>query len=195
MRRFRLLLICLLLWALAWFGRAIILSSLGHQLILEESPFKADAIVVLAGDVSGERVMKAVELYQAAWAPKIFVSSAGSFFDVTEGQLATQYAVNRGLPATAIEVLQSDADSTIEESKFLSAELSRRGVKSYLLVSSDYHTRRAAKVVRRNAPGFQMHVLGSKTAKFDPDTWWQNRPARKIWLMEAAKTVADWMRL
>lgn len=139
--------------------------------------------------------MKAVELYQASWAPKIFVSSAGSFFDVAEGQLATQYAMNRGLPATAIEVLQSDADSTIEESKFLAAELAKRGVKSYLLVSSDYHTRRAAKVARRNAPGFQMHVLGSKTAKFDPDTWWQNRPARKIWFMEAAKTVADWMRL
>ena len=37
--------------------------------------------------------------------------------------------------------------------------------------------------------------MGSKTAKFDPDTWWQSRPARKIWLLEALKTVAGWIRL
>ena len=150
MRRFRFLALLVLLCVLAFFGRAGIVSWFGHQLILEEAPFNADAIVVLAGDVTGERVMKAAELFRASWAPKIFVSSAGSFFDQTEGELATHYAVHRGVPPEVIEVLQSSADSTEEESRFLVAVLRKRGVKRFLLVSSDYHTRRAARVVRRN---------------------------------------------
>ena len=88
MRRFRFLPLLMMVCALLILGRVPIFQWLGHQLILDEPPFKADAIFVLAGDVSGERVMKAVELYKGGWAPKIFVSSSGFYFDVTEGELA-----------------------------------------------------------------------------------------------------------
>ena len=191
MRRFRLLLFLIFLAGLAWFGQASLLRWLGHSLILKEAPIHSDAIVVLAGDVAGERISKAAELFKQGWAPKIIVSSAGSFFDVTEGELAVNYAVRRGLPSSAVEVVQSEADSTAEEVSWLRNHLRKHGVKRFLLVSSDYHTRRAARVMRRNADGFELRVLGSKTEKFDPDTWWLSRPARKIWLLEAVKTLAD----
>ena len=195
LRKFRTGFFLLILIIAAWVYHATWLSFLGHALIQQDQPFEADAIVLLAGDSGGERIGKAVELAKAKLAPRILVSSAGHIFDTSEGELSVSFAVKRGAPPGLFEVIQHGADSTKEEAEIMIAECRRRGLKKILLVSSDYHTNRAGKIFRIVAPEMEIRTVGSMTQSFNPDSWWTNRAARKVWLMEAVKTVAFWLRM
>ena len=75
----------------------------------------------------------------------------------------------------------------------LESECRKRGIKKLLLVTSEFHTRRASRILQRVAPQLYFRTVGSRTAVYDPDSWWKNRPSRKIWLLEASKTVADFL--
>ena len=195
LRKFRTGFFLLILIIATWVYHAAWLYFLGHALIQQDQPFQADAIVLLAGDSKGERMNKAVELANAKLAPRILVSSAGHLFDSSEGELSVSFAVKRGAAPGLFEVIQHGADSTMEEAEIMIAECRRRGVKKLLLVSSDYHTNRAGKIFRVVAPEMEIRTVGSMTQVFNPDSWWTNRAARKVWLMEAVKTVAFWLRM
>lgn len=192
MRKRRILSVVLIL-GIAWFFSPTWLSWLGHSLIAQDQPFKADAIAVLAGDSQGERIGRAVELVREQWAPIVIVSSSGKAFDTSEGELAINWAVNRGAPREWFVLVSHDADSTQEECIVLEAECRRRGIKKLLLVTSDFHTRRARRILQRVAPQLEVRSVGSRTASFDPDSWWKSRPSRKTWLMETTKTIADFL--
>ena len=60
--RFRTGFFLLILIFVTWVYHDRWLTLLGHALIQQDQPFEADAIVLLAGDVVGERITKAVEL-------------------------------------------------------------------------------------------------------------------------------------
>ena len=150
---------------------------------------------MLAGDSQGERIGRAVELAREQWAPLILVSSPGKIFDTTEGELSINWAVSRGAPREWFALVQHNADSTQEECIVLEAECRSRGIKKLLLVSSDFHTRRAGRILQRVAPQLELRTVGSQTALYNPDSWWLSRPSRKIWLMEMTKTVADFLRM
>ena len=66
------------------------------------------------------------------------------------------------------------------------------GVKKVILVTSTYHTRRSGKLLRRAAPDLDVRVVAAPDKFFQPDSWWRNREARKIFLLEWTKTVAEW---
>ncbi len=193
MRKRRSLLLVLLFIGIAWFFSPTWLSWLGHSLIAQEQPFKADAIAVLAGDSQGERIGRAVELVREQWAPIVLVSSTGKLFDTSEGDLAIDWAVNRGAPREWFVLVAHNADSTQEECVALETECRRRGIKKLLLVTSDFHTRRARRILQRVAPQLDIRSVGSATASYDPDSWWKSRSSRKVWLMETTKTVADFL--
>ena len=65
----------------AWFAAAVLLAliaaathsywlaALGGWLVAAESPFQADAVVVLAGDRFGRRILKGAELVRQGFAP------------------------------------------------------------------------------------------------------------------------------
>ena len=195
MRKRRSLLFVFLLIITAWFFSPTWLSWLGHSLIAQDQPFKADAIAVLAGDSLGERIGRAVELAREQWAPIILVSSSGKAFDSVEGELAINWAVKRGAPREWFVLVEHQADSTVEECMVLESECRKRGIKKLLLVTSEFHTRRASRILQRVAPQLDIRTVGSRTAAYDPDSWWKNRPSRKIWLLEALKTVADFLRV
>ena len=185
MRKRRSLLALVLFAAFAWIFHSTWLAWLGHALIAQEQPFKADAIVVLAGDTLGERIGRAVELAKEQWAPVILVSSSGRVFDSSEGELSIAWAVAGGAPREWFVLAPHTADSTLEECMVLESALRARNMNKVLLVTSEFHTHRAGAILRRIAPGLEIRVIGSKTAAYDPDSWWKSRPSRKVWLMEA----------
>ena len=75
------------------------------------------------------------------------------------------------------------------------AELRRRNVRSFLLVTSDYHTARAARVfraaLRAEGGGPAMRVVSAADEYFRPDSWWRTRQAQKTFLTEWCKTFAS----
>jgi len=66
------------------------------------------------------------------------------------------------------------------------------GAHRILLVTSDYHTRRAGKVFRRAAPDLEFIVVAAPDEDFSAGGWWRTRDGRKVALYEWMKTVADW---
>jgi uncharacterized SAM-binding protein YcdF (DUF218 family) len=57
-------------------------------------------------------------------------------------------------------------------------------------VTSNYHTRRAAKLLRQQNPGVWVVVVPAPDPAFTPGSWWKTRSGQKTFLMEWMKTVA-----
>lgn len=171
------------------------MGALGGYLVKAETPFKADIAIVLAGDYSGNRISKAADLVRQGFVPKVLVSGPSGFYGHAESDLAIPYAVRKGYPAEWFIPLRLDANSTSEEAEIIVHELRRRNVHRFLVVTSDYHTRRAAVAYRRLAGGMEFRVVAAPDQYFHAGGWWKSRPGRKQFAFEWMKTFATWVGL
>lgn len=170
------------------------LSKMGEVLVENDGPAKADIGVVLAGDYYGDRIETAARLVQQGYIPQVLVSGPPGFYGYNESDLAIPFIVHKGYPASDFIAFPHDAHSTEEEARVVLAELRRRNVRSYLLITSDYHTRRAARTFRyiARSMGYQpaMRTVAAPDRLFHLDRWWQWREGRKTVFMEWTKTLA-----
>jgi uncharacterized SAM-binding protein YcdF (DUF218 family) len=178
----------------AYFTRTLWLAALGRALVEDDGPARADAVLVLGGDVWGTRVETAARLVRSGFAPVVLISGAPAAYDTNEADLAIPFMVRRGYPAQWFVALRNDTTSTREECAWLLGELQRRQVHSVILVTSDFHTARAARTFRaaeRAAHShIEMRVVPAPDRDFRPGSWWRVREGRKIALTEWEKTVA-----
>ena len=190
MKKIALGLAALVVLALAF--HSAILAALGGYLVKADPPRKADIALVLAGDASGNRILKAAELVREGYAPKVLVSGPVGMYDYAECDLEIPFAVRRGYPQSYFEPYQHHAHSTQEEADAMLPELRRLGAKTVLLVTSDFHTRRAGRIFRRAAPDLTFDVVAAPDQYFTPSGWWKNREGRKTFMIEWMKTIAEW---
>jgi uncharacterized SAM-binding protein YcdF (DUF218 family) len=167
------------------------LAGLGRMMINAEPPVKADVIVVLAGDWRGGRVTYGGKLVREGYAAKALISGTRSYYDTDEAEFAIRFAEKRGYPRSYFEPLNTYAQSTETESRFIFDELKRRGVKKVLIVTSDYHTRRASRILGNAAGDIEVHVTAAPDILFKPDSWWKSREGRKTWLLEFTKLITS----
>jgi uncharacterized SAM-binding protein YcdF (DUF218 family) len=172
-----------------------ILGGLGSYLVQAGPPEKADAALVLAGDNSGNRILTAAELMRQGYVRKVVVSGPGGNYGLHECDLAIPFAVKKGYPESYFEHAEHFAHSTVEEARAVVPQLRRDGYRRILLVTSDYHTRRAAKVFRDAAPDLTFFVVAAPDPYFSASGWWHNREGQKTFLTEWEKTVARWIGL
>jgi uncharacterized SAM-binding protein YcdF (DUF218 family) len=170
-----------------------ILRNLALYLVYSEEPMKADVIFVLGGDFQGARVMKGCELAQKGFAPKVWVSGPDGVYGLREADLAIDYAIQHGCPTELLEPFYSKANSTLDEARLFRERAAAAKINSYLLVTSNFHTRRAAKVFRREVPLLPFRSIGAPDPSFDPSSWWGSRPSRKVFAFEWLKTVTEWV--
>jgi uncharacterized SAM-binding protein YcdF (DUF218 family) len=171
------------------------LRGMGHYLVSAGEPFHADMIVVLAGDETGNRIIEAAEMVRQGWAPKVLVSGPSCCYGYHESDFAIPFAVSRGYPAAWFIPLARTSHSTREEAEVAMREMQRRGVKRFMVVTSDYHTRRAGRVYRSLAAPASFRVVAAPDKDFTADGWWHTREGRKQAAFEWMKTVADWAGL
>jgi uncharacterized SAM-binding protein YcdF (DUF218 family) len=172
--------------------RSLWLATLGGLLVESQEPFHAEMIVVLAGDQSGNRILKAAELIQQGYAPKALISGPGCCYNRSESDLAIALAVQHGYPQDWFIPLPNSARSTVEEASVMLAELDRRHIHRFLLVTSNFHSRRAARIYRRVASPSSFRVVAASHPDFSPGGWWHSRAGKRECLIEWIKTVADW---
>jgi uncharacterized SAM-binding protein YcdF (DUF218 family) len=72
-------------------------------------------------------------------------------------------------------------------------DLQRRGIHRFLLVTSDYHSARAARIFRAAGRNFDIRVVAAPDEYFSPNGWWRNREGQKVFFIEWSKTVANLM--
>lgn len=182
----------------------LILPRLGAWLQREDPLVTADAIVVLGGTMF-ERQLEAVDLYQAGYAPRIFVSR--ELTDWGEQELIKRGIAyprpvdiqidvmeKAGVPRSAIGVLDA-ANSTAEEADHVQALATHEHYSTIIIVTSKQHTRRARLVMnRRLAPiGARAVVRASKYDRSDLEHWWRDRSTVRFTLFESQRLIAYWL--
>jgi uncharacterized SAM-binding protein YcdF (DUF218 family) len=186
--------VLILFVAAAYLTREMWLGALGSALVEDDGPAKADAVLVLGGDAWGTRIETAAHLVRAGFAPVVLISGAPGVYGSNEADLAVPYIVRQGYPARWFVPLRNEAMSTGEECALLLPELRRRQVRSVILVTSEFHTARAARTFRaaERALGLQieMRVVPAPDRYFHAGSWWRNREGRKTALTEWEKTIA-----
>jgi uncharacterized SAM-binding protein YcdF (DUF218 family) len=192
--RSRFLLGFLLLLAVLFFARNLWLPIFGYALVHDDGPAKADIAVVPAGDLYGHRILKAGELVKAGYVPAALVSGPAGMYGNHECDLAIPFAVRHGDPAEWFVGFPNNSLSTFEEATEIVAELRRRNIHSFLLVTSAYHTGRAARTYRyiidHSGGGITLRAVAAPDEFFRPDSWWRVRESRKIVLTEWSKSIA-----
>jgi DUF218 domain len=171
-------------WALSKAGAALVV----------DAPRVSDTIIVLAGETD-RRPALAESLLEQGYARHVVldVPSNATIYNVSEMEIAKRFtdglARGRGWSVCPITGL-STRDEVGEAIDCVSA--ASPDARSILVVTSDFHTRRALSVVRqivrRQARGYDVSVA----AAYDPSQfgtrWWTHRQWAKVCLDE-------WLRL
>ena len=178
----------------AYLLRTELLTAAGRALVEDDGPQKADCILVLGGDDSGDRIIKAAQLAESGYAPSVVVDGPPALIG-HESDATIQYAIQKGFPASLFHAvwLPTGVDSTSTEVQYVANQVFRPNhISKVLLVTSNYHTRRAARFMRREVPWLQVVVVAAPDPSFKPDGWWKTRNGKKIFLLEWTKTVTEW---
>lgn len=168
-----------------------VLAGLGSYLVKAEAPEKADIALVLAGDGDGNRILAAAELARQGYVSRVLVSGPSGMYGHYECDLAIPFAIKAGYPASYFLHFENEARSTQEEARDAIARLRQLGVHKILLVTSDYHTRRAGNIYRAAAPDLEFVVVAAPDRYFTASGWWHNRQGEKIAFNEWVKTLTE----
>ena len=181
--------------AILYLARHPILRYAGDFWIVDETPQVSDVIVILSDDNYGaDRATRAAQLFKSGMAPRILAS--GRLLRPYAGiaELMEHDLKALGVPANAIVPVTHRATNTREEAIADSQAIAAHGWKKVLLVTSNYHTRRADYIFERALPaGTELRVVSAPDSEYDPNTWWQTRNGLKRFLYESAGyVVAMW---
>lgn len=168
---------------------AVLLLSLtsGGYLVVND-PQKADVIVVLAGETNW-RPARGLQFLSHGYAPRMLldVPAAGIIYDQSMLTIAKEY-VQHLSQGEAISICPIAGLSTKTEAQDVVGCLRNSGVHRILVVTSDYHTRRARSVFQHEFRGYDISIA----AAFDSETfgipWWHHRQWAKI-------NLDEWLRL
>jgi DUF218 domain len=164
------------------------LMSLSGRFLVINQPERADVILVLAGETD-HRPTRALELFHQGYAPQIIlnVPTAAKIYKWTEPELAQAYI--KDLPeSSAISICPIAGQSTKEEAKDSAPCLGARNARRILLVTSDFHTRRALSIFRHELSSYDYSVAAAFDSREFGVQWWRHREWAKV-------NFGEWARL
>lgn len=143
----------------------------GDFLVVDE-PHKAEVILVLAGETN-RRPERGLKLYRQGYSSKVIIDVPANerVYSWAEVDLAKKYI--GGLPeAESLRICTIYGLSTQDEARDTASCLQAVGAREVLIVTSDFHTRRALSIFRKQIPGCHFYVA----AAYDPvqfgTQWW-----------------------
>lgn len=166
------------------------LDGAARWLVVNDKPVPADAILVLDGGGVRFRFAAGLDLLYHGYAPRLFVSQS---IYASRGILSQE--MSGGTQSLRIHWLHNAAVSTREEAQVTREALRRLGCRRLLVVTSNYHTRRARLIFRRELrpDGIEVRVYAASTPEMNVNNWWETREGRVIVLSECAKLLATWL--
>lgn len=160
--------------------------------LVRNNPEKSDAILVAAGAQNQARYDRALELLRLGYAPVVLIDASAdqNLYGHSYADLAQQFAPALAGPlADRIRVCPIAGDSTLLESKTAVACLQALHPTRVLLVTSDYHTRRAFAIFRRTMPQYHWSVGAAPDPYYFGPRWWTRRQWAKTNLLEWERLI------
>jgi uncharacterized SAM-binding protein YcdF (DUF218 family) len=159
----------------------------GRILVLD-APERSDVILVLAGETD-RRPARALELLDQGYGRRVVIDvpADAKLYGSTEVQLAEHYIQH--LPqAESVRVCSTKGMSTRDEAHDAEKCLIQGEGSRILIVTSDFHTRRALSIFRHELRGTSFSVAAVRDETQFGTRWWSHR--------QWAKTCVDeWLRL
>jgi uncharacterized SAM-binding protein YcdF (DUF218 family) len=161
--------------------------------VIEDPLDKADVLIVLRGDnFYADRATRAAELFREGKAPLVVASGTRLRPIAGTAELTEHDLVERGVPKDKILRFPHDADSTKEEAEALAKLAKTKKWHKAIVVTSNYHTRRARYIFRRVFPrDIEIRVASARDGDFDPENWWEKRKSTKLFVREIAGMVVN----
>ena len=163
----------------------------GGYLIVNDAE-KSDAIVVLAGDQVDQRYWHALDLLRGGYGHHLLVDAgAGQVY----GQSYQELTANP-IARTAGENASQVSLCTVKGARRRRRPATRKSLAklpppphSVVLVTSDYHTRRALSIFRRRLPQIHWTAGATRNDFLFGQPWWKNREWAKTYLTECEKLL------
>lgn len=184
MRKLTVFLIVFLLVVLA------LVAGSGSFLVVDDLQ-RADAIVVLAGETK-TRPERGLELVAENYAPRMLLDVPANevIYNRPLTEIAQQFVQNSGR-GQSVSICPIYGLSTKTETQDVSRCLNGLGVHRILLVTSDYHTRRARDIFQHELRGYEIFVTPAHDPQQFGNHWWQHRQWAKTNFDECTK-LAWW---
>ena len=169
-----------------------ILKAIGNYLIVSDKLEKCDAILVLAGDNGeGERVKEGAKLFKEGYGKYLVLNGNEIGWNTYAADIMEKQALSLKVPHSAIIPVRIDGNSTIEEAKTNRNIFVKKNFRSFILVSSSYHTRRAKWIFSKvfSETDIKIFAHPSKDSEYNPDKWWKERISAKHVFYEYTKLI------
>ena len=168
---------------------AILLFATSGSFLVVDDPRPADLIVVLAGDTD-RRPARGLELKRAGQAPELFldVPAKAQVFNLPVVDIAQNY-VNALPEHDHIHICPILGLSTKTEAHDVAQCIASKAAKRILIVTSDYHTRRALSTFKHELPNYEFYVAAATDPAQFGGQWWKHRQWAKMNFDEWLKLV------
>jgi len=165
--------------------------SAGYDLVVDQ-PERGEAIVVLGGDHNDVRYRHGLELLQQDYGKLLLLDSNTDElqFGRPLADQATEFVQRSGgALSDRVKVCPIEGDSTVMETRYVESCLQGPNVRSIVLVTSSFHTRRALSIFRQRLPQYHWSVAAvTDESRFRPQ-WWRRREWAKTTFMEWTKLI------
>ncbi|MBO8127754.1 MAG: YdcF family protein [Peptococcaceae bacterium] len=171
------------------------LPAIGHFLVIDEQPKRADTIIVLGGE-RGERTAYAAGLYHQGYAPAIIFTGGPVYRDITQADLMAEHAMALNTPEPVI--IKETKSLTTYQNAVNSLQLMQEyNFSSAIVVSSPYHMRRVKLIFDKVFQGknIDLTYCTVDNSWYQPGTWWQAKDSCQITFMEYLKLGYYYLKL
>lgn len=159
----------------------------GRALVVD-APERSDVILVLAGEAD-RRPALAMQLLDQGYGRQVLINvpAAERIYSFSQAKLAEKYI--QALPQAAlVRVCPIEGLSTLEESHDAEKCLASESGSRVLIVTSEFHTRRALSIFRHEIRGKSFSVAAARDERQFGTRWWTHRQWAKV-------CMEEWLRV
>ncbi|NTW24665.1 MAG: YdcF family protein [Lentimicrobium sp.] len=181
----------------------LVIRNMGKYLVFSQKPEKSDLIVVLLGPIP-DRALQAFDLYNAGYAGKILFANEFQYgadklkpFGIeleNTSSILKRTLIKLGTAEEDVIILKKITASTQEEAQAVAEYVQlHEEIRSILLVTSSYHSRRTFKIFSKALKGAdrEITVISSPSiyTDFNQYRWWNDRDSAKMVFLEYLKLM------
>jgi uncharacterized SAM-binding protein YcdF (DUF218 family) len=172
--------------AVALISHRLWLPAIGRFLVVNDPLQRSDAIIVLGGG-GRHRMAAGAELFHLGYAPWLIVTNSPLNMPgirVEYAELMRNEALWQGVPDESILTAPGTVRTTFQEAQAVRQLAEGRGLRSLIVVTDPFHTRRARRAFREAFAGSAIAIWAHPAdgGWYDAESWWQSQDTlRETW--------------
>ncbi len=167
-----------------------LLQGAGDFLVVSDPPEPVDAVIVIGGD-GIERIAAARRLLDDRHGQWLVLSGGPYRNGRNSATVMREQALAAGVAPDRL-LVDDRAESTVDNAEGTARLMAARGLKTGVVLTAPYHTRRTAVVFSRifRRAGLGVRVLAVADGHFTVNRWWARRGDRRLVVREYLKLLA-----